>query len=197
MEEKKNKVMYIQVPIAGWDYEEAKKGADNLAYFAEEAGFDPVTPFEVVDDPNVPTSKAMGECIGRLLTCDAILAHPWAERDRRGEEGAPYSKGCALELFAAAIYGIEIYELNDDGELEPSTIIARKAVAEVLYDLAEHLLMFISTGGEYIGYHAKGNLLKQATMVADIMVTSDKMKEIHKLAGTLADLYSKEKNNRS
>ena len=191
MEEKKKKWMYIQVPIAGRNYDEAKKEALHRALIAEKAGFLAMTPFDAVNDPNAPTNKAMGKCIGELLSCNAILAHPWAERDRRGEEEAPYSKGCALELLAAAIYGVEIYELNDDGELVPATVIARKAAAGVLYDLAEHLLMFMSNGEESMEYHAKGSLLRQASMVADVMIRHDKMKAIHKLAGGLADAYGK------
>lgn len=188
MEEKKDKVMYIQVPIAGRNYEEAKKEASTRADLAENAGFDTVTPFQLVDDPNVPTSEAMGECIGRLLKCDAILAHPWAVRNRGGKEGKPYSKGCALELLAAAIYGIKIYELNDDGELELSTVVARKVTAEVLYELAEHLLMFMSSEEKHVSYLAKGSLLKQAEMVADIMCQDDKARTIHGIAGSIAEL---------
>lgn len=191
MEEKKDKVMYIQVPIAGRNYEEAKKEAQQRALIAENAGFYTLTPFQVVDDPDVPVSKAMGECIEELLKCDAILAHPWAERNRIGEEGDPYSKGCALELLAAAIYGIEIYELNDDGELELSTVVARNVAAEVLYGLAEHLLMFMSKGGENSRYLAKGKLLHQAAMVAETMCQDDKMRAIYEIAGSLAELGKK------
>lgn len=191
MEAKKKKWMYIQVPIAGRNYDEAKKYALQHALIAENAGFQAMVPFDVVNDPGVPVHKAMGACVDRLLTCDAILAHPWAERNRRGEEGAPYSKGCALELLAAAIYGVEIYELNDDGDLESATVIARKVAAEVLYDLAEHLLIFMSHGEKYIDYHAKGELLMQAAIVADVMIRYDKMKTIHMFAGMLADAYGK------
>lgn len=191
MEEKKKKWMYVQVPIAGRDYEEAKMEVLRRAELVENAGFLAMTPFEVVNYPNAPTGEAMGKCIGELLSCDAILAHPWAERNRRGEEGAPYSKGCALELLAAAIYGVEIYELNDDGELEQATVIARKAAAEVLYDLAEHLLMFMSCGEKCLDYQAKGKLLKQATMVADAMVEDDAMKVIYEMEGTLVKTYGK------
>lgn len=95
--------VYVQVPIAGRDYEEAKEEAIQRAFLVERVGFDTLMPFEVVDDPDVPVNKAMGECIEELLKCDAILAHPWAVRNRGVKEGAPYSKGCALELLAAAI----------------------------------------------------------------------------------------------
>lgn len=191
MEEKKKKWMYIQVPVAGRDYDEAKKEALQRALIAENAGFRAMTPFDIVDDPGVPVHKAMGACVDRLLVCGAILAHPWAGRNRKGEEGAPYSKGCALELLAAAIYGVEIYELNDDGELEQATIIARKVAAEVLYDLAEHLLIFMSSGEKCLCYLAKGKLLRQATMVADVMVEDDAMKVIYEMAGTLVKTYGK------
>lgn len=191
MEEKKDKVMYIQVPIACRNYERAKEEANNRADLAENAGFDTVTPFQLVDDPDVPVSKAMGECIGELLKCNAILAHPWAEKDRRGEEGKPYSKECALELLAAAVYGIEIYELNNDGELELSTVVARNVAAEVLYGLAEYLLVFMSAGGETMNYFAKGSMIQQAAMVADIMRQNDATRSVYKKARLLLALGEK------
>lgn len=191
MEEKKDKVMYIQVPIACRNYERAKEEASTRADLAENAGFDTVTPFQLVDDPDVPVSEAMGKCICGLLTCNAILAHPWAEKDRRGEEGKPYSKGCALELLAAAVYGIEIYELNDDGEPELSTVVAREVAAEVLYGLAEHLLAFISSVGEGMHYLAKGDLLRQAAMVADAMCRNGGMRKVYGIAGALAEFGEK------
>ena len=191
MEEKKKRI-YVQVPIAGRDYEEAHNEAIQRAFIAENAGFDTVTPFQLVDDPDVPVSKAMGECIGELLKCNAILAHPWAEKDRRGEEGKPYSKGCALELLAAAVYGIEIYELNDYGVLEPSTVVARKVAAEVLYGLTELLWMFMSTEEKHVSYLAKGDLFKQAVMVATTMCKNDGARSVYEIAGSFVERLKKE-----
>lgn len=48
----------------------------------------------------LPEEKAIGNCITKVLACDAIyLDHDWTN-----------SKGCRLEYQAAKIYGKDIYE---------------------------------------------------------------------------------------
>lgn len=96
------KRVYVSLPISGRPIEEAKAEAERAKDVLMEAGYDPVTPFDIVPEPIGKTAKeqyayCMGRDIEELLKCDAIHLC-------RGHEG---SKGCRLERMAAIIYGLD------------------------------------------------------------------------------------------
>lgn len=89
---------YISIPISGKDYEEQKAKAAKVAERLRKEHFNPITPFDIVTDPNTDYATAMGKCVEVLLKCDFIyLCKGW---DR--------SKGCRAEYYIAKVYGLTI-----------------------------------------------------------------------------------------
>lgn len=96
MEKKKN--MYLSLPITGRKIEKVKEYAKKIKAIWVEKGFDVVTPFEVVQEDNMPYEYCMGKDITALLMCDGIiLCHDWFS-----------SKGCRAECSVAQIYGKQL-----------------------------------------------------------------------------------------
>lgn len=97
------KKVYISLPITGRPIEEAKAEAERVKDALRDAGYQPVSPFDVV--PEIPEhmteregyAYCMGKDIEALLLCDAIYLCG----------GHEASNGCRLERMAAMIYGKE------------------------------------------------------------------------------------------
>lgn len=100
----KHKVkVYVSLPITGRPIEEAREQANAVRSSLKKLGYDVVTPFDVVEEPQGATEReqyayCMGRDIEELLKCDAIYS----------ALGYEESKGCRLERRAAEIYGLKI-----------------------------------------------------------------------------------------
>lgn len=95
--------VYISLPISGRPIEEAKAEAEAARTKLSNLGYDAITPFDVVAEPQGNTEKekyayCMGRDIEELLKCDAIYL----------VDGHEESRGCELEFMAAVIYGLKI-----------------------------------------------------------------------------------------
>lgn len=88
------KKIYVSIPITGENYKDQSNHAFIVATNLAQKGYDVVTPFDLIKEPNTPYHTAMGACIATLLECDAIyMCMGWTK-----------SKGCKMELQAALIY---------------------------------------------------------------------------------------------
>lgn len=89
------KKIYISLPISGRDIKDVESDIKSAATQIEKHGFKAVSPLEVSPDPEAGYAGHIERGITALLGCDAVLVLPgWVE-----------SKGCALEMEAARIYG--------------------------------------------------------------------------------------------
>lgn len=92
------KKIYIILPISGRDMEDVESDCKSASAQIEKHGFKAVSTLEVSSDPKASYAEHIGRDITALLECDAVLVLPgWVE-----------SKGCALEMEAARIYGKKI-----------------------------------------------------------------------------------------
>lgn len=89
--------LYISIPITGHDYETQREKALSEKAFFQNLGYDVVTPFDIVPDPNTDYATSMGMCITELLNSDKVYFC----------EGWKKSKGCTAERELSQIYGIE------------------------------------------------------------------------------------------
>lgn len=96
--------IYISIPISNHDLMTQTGKALEIANKIRALGHEPVNPFETPLAPPEWSEQQkyayyMGEDIKRLLMCDAILmCQGWTE-----------SRGCKIELNAAAHCGLEQY----------------------------------------------------------------------------------------
>lgn len=92
------KKAYISVPITGMNYNDQANYAYMVATQLAFQGYDVITPFDIVKDPETPYNEAIGICISKLMECDTIyLCKGWEN-----------SRGCKAELQIALIYQKEI-----------------------------------------------------------------------------------------
>lgn len=94
MKEKKQKKVYISLPITGHE-NLAKLRAEVRQKELRQKGFDPVIPFDASPDSNASYAEHLGKDIQALLECDAVyFCRGWQD-----------SKGCQTEYEVAKIYG--------------------------------------------------------------------------------------------
>jgi hypothetical protein len=92
------KKVYISIPITGKHLNAQKTLANTMKKALSAMGYIAISPFDVVNDDNAPTSVAMGKCIMALLECDAVYFMT----------GWHKSKGCMTEFDTARNYGMEM-----------------------------------------------------------------------------------------
>lgn len=108
------KKVYISLPISGLKIEKVKQNAEKAAEYLRKAGYEPVTPFDVLPNEDVSYAHHMGKDIEALLKCDAVLFL----------KGWQFSKGCQLERYAVMVYKKQIvlpWEVSNDKEFEDIT----------------------------------------------------------------------------
>ena len=90
--------VYISIPITGWDFEEQKRHAEDVASFLLAAGHTPVSPFDNGLDYNASYEDHLREDTKMLLDCDAILMC----------KGYYVSHGCTFERDVAVKCGLKV-----------------------------------------------------------------------------------------
>lgn len=91
--------LYISIPITGHDYEAQREKALSEKVFFQNLGYEVVTPFDIVSDPNTDYATSMGMCVKELLGSDFVYFC----------EGWENSKGCTAERELSKIYDKKIW----------------------------------------------------------------------------------------
>ncbi|SDX10708.1 DUF4406 domain-containing protein [Flavobacterium degerlachei] len=91
--------IYIAGKVTGLPPEEvAAKFATTCARVAME-GLEPISPIEVVNNPEAEWNSAMKQCLNALMKCDAVLAMPCYEQ----------SRGAKVELWLSFNLSIPVF----------------------------------------------------------------------------------------
>lgn len=101
------KKIYISLPISGRDIKKVEMECCLASTRIKEFGLKPVSPLDVSPDTESSYAEHIGRDITAMLGCDGALFL----------KGWDNSKGCALEMEAARIYGIRIFTSYDSLEV--------------------------------------------------------------------------------
>lgn len=183
------KKMYVQVPVTGRDWAEAREEAKKLAEAVKSSGeWEAVTPFDLHLAEDATPEVAIPRCIEAMMMCDALLLHP-ANDDM--ELGKPLpSRGCMVEALTAMTYDIPIYTMGADGPEEMPDYDVTKIPNPLIATLVKGYLM-ICTYREnpkeyYGGTSIVGNIKALAVQVAMAMTeNNDPTARVLRLANDL------------